>query len=80
MKIRKSYFDMIDAVNEAKSEYEYSIYRAQLNGFIACAKHYKIRLPSVLESDLHSKGKYGSEAEMCAGVLINPPFLQRQAD
>lgn len=64
------HYQMVDAVNEAKtkSEHEAAIHR--LDGWREAAEHFGHGWSGV-KADLHSMAKYGEDAPMCCGVLFD---------
>lgn len=65
-----NHLEMVDAVNEAKTEYEHEAAMHRLSGWRMAAEHFGHGW-SGMEADFHTMGKYGEEAEMCCGVLFD---------
>ena len=66
----KSYLQMIDAVNEAKSAHERGHAEARLSGWIECADFCGLEW-SGIAADLYTMTKYGADRPMCCGVLMD---------
>ena len=61
-------YEMIDAVNEAKTDADYMRAQARLSGWLDCAEQHNI-IWSAIRCDLHTMEKYGDDAPMTCGVL-----------
>jgi len=62
--------EMIEAVNSAKTEYEHSKAIARLDGWRIASEHFGQKWSGV-SADLYTMSKYGEDAPMCCGVLLN---------
>ena len=65
----KSYLNMVDAVNEAKTERDHAHAEARLSGWIECADYFGLNW-SGIAADRHTETKYG-DRPMCCGVLLD---------
>lgn len=65
----KSYFEMIDVVNEAKTEREHDHAESRLSGWIECVEFFGKEW-SGIDADRHTMRKYG-DRPMCCGVLLD---------
>jgi hypothetical protein len=63
-----TYFEMIDAVNDATTALERSYAEARLSGWIDCAKRHGVHW-SGTDADIYSMRKHG-DVPMCCGVLM----------
>lgn len=63
-----SYFDMVDAVNEATTEDARRYAEARLSGWIECANWHGVYW-SGIDADNYTKAKHG-DRPMCCGVLL----------
>ncbi len=61
--------DLVDAVNDAKTEREREIAETMLRGFRKGLEHCN-RWWSATEIDQHTMNRYGREVLMCCGVII----------
>ena len=64
------HFEMVDAANEAKTQYERDAAIQRLKGWREAAEHFGYGWSGV-NADLHSMAKYGEDTPMCCGVLID---------
>lgn len=64
-----TYFEMVDAVNDAKTEDDRRYAQARLTGWIQCANAHGVRW-SGLDADEHTIFRFGSRP-MCCGVLLD---------
>lgn len=67
--ISQKHFDLVDAVNDARTEAEHRDARRFLEGFREGLTTAGIR-PDLIACDFYSMGNHG-EVEMVAGVLLN---------
>lgn len=63
-----NHYEMIDAVNEAKTDQEHEAALQRLKGWRIAAEHFGHRL-DYCAADLHSMAKYGYDTPMTCGVL-----------
>ena len=66
----KSHFDMVDAVNDAKTADERSIAEAELRGWRLAADYFG-RGWSGIAADIHTMERHGAGVDMCCGVIFN---------
>lgn len=63
------HFRLIDETNDAKTEQDYLIAQAKLDGFRIgiqlCNRHI-----SFIDADIHTMERFGGDVPMCGGVLI----------
>jgi hypothetical protein len=64
------HYQMVDAVNEAETEDERMAAIHRLAGWREAADHFGFGW-SGMGADHHSMEKYGEDAPMCCGVLLN---------
>jgi hypothetical protein len=62
--------DLIDAVNDAKTQHEHDYARAFLEGWRAGQADAGLRW-SLLEADRHSMARFGEDRPMCCGELLD---------
>ena len=62
--------DLIDAVNDAKTEYEHIYARAFLAGWLS-GQADAGRYWSHLDADRHSMARFGEDRPMCCGELLD---------
>ncbi len=58
--------ELIDAVNDAKTQYERDIAEARLAGWREGVEHW-----SGIFADIHTMEKHGRDRPMCCGVLLD---------
>ena len=63
-----TYFEMVDAVNEATTDDARKYAEARLSGWIECANEHGVKW-SGTEADRYTMAKYG-DRQMCCGVLL----------
>ena len=61
-------YEMLDAVNEAKTHDDYLSAHWALHGWLDCATQHGIEW-SGIQADLYTMKKYGDDAPMTCGVL-----------
>lgn len=63
------HFELIDAVNDAKTEREHAIAYARLRGWregvVACGQNW-----SGITADHYTMEKHGEDVDMCCGVIM----------
>lgn len=75
--MHKSYYQMVDAVNEATTERDHAYAEARLSGWIECAEYHRLHW-SGISADQYTEHKYG-DRPMCCGVLLDwMPNVQDQ--
>jgi len=65
-----NHYEMIDAVNEAKTAEEHEVAQQRLAGWRIAAEHFNHRLDMAM-ADLYSMERYGDNRPMCCGVLLD---------
>ena len=65
-----NHFQMIDAVNDARTVDDRDAAQHRLDGWRVAAEHFG-RGWSGIDADFHSMAKYGEDAPMCCGVLLD---------
>ena len=63
-----TYFEMVDAVNEATTDDARKYAEARLSGWIECANEHGVNW-SGIEADRYTMAKHG-DLPMCCGVLV----------
>lgn len=64
-----TYFEMVDAANEAKTNDQRQYALARLSGWIECANEHGVAW-SGIEADRYTMAKHGDKP-MCCGVLLH---------
>lgn len=62
--------DLIDAVNDAKTEHAHAYAEAFLDGWRAGIKEAGRRW-CFMEADMHTMARFGEERPICCGVLLD---------
>jgi hypothetical protein len=65
-----THLEMIDAVNDARTEEDHQRALARLSGWREAARHFGQGLNSCL-ADIHSMERFGEDRPMCCGVLLD---------
>ena len=65
-----TYFEMVDAVNDATTEDDRRYAEARISGWIECANSHDVNW-SGLDADNYTISKHGNRP-MCCGVLLGP--------
>lgn len=58
--------DLVDAVNNAKTDYEHTYADAYLQGWRRATRDW-----SFAEADMHTARRFGDHRPMCCGVLLD---------
>jgi len=65
-----THFEMIDAVNDAKTKAEHDRAEDMLDGWRNCADQFGIRWNGI-RADQHTMERFGNDRPMCCGVLLD---------
>lgn len=64
------YFELLDAVNDAKTEEEHQRAEDRLSGWRDCMNHYGLGWSGTYD-DRYTLAKYGEHRLVCCGVLLD---------